>query len=164
MWWHGFLGFDASFMLDVVVVALVLIVPVQLWSIRLAKGGRYSLHKRVQLALAGILLLAVGAFEIDLQWLHGGWENVVNKQSDSPRLSAEDLLRVRQVLWVHLIFAVTTPLFWGVTIVLALRRMPAPPAPCGHSRLHRKLGWLSAVDLILTSVTGMAFYYFAFIA
>lgn len=164
MWMHGFLGFDASFMLDVVVVALVLIVPVQLWSIRLVRAGRYSLHKTIQLTLATVLLLAVGAFEVDLQLLHGGWENVVNKDPDSPRLAGEDLQFVRRVLWVHLVFAVSTPLLWAVTIVLALKRMPVPPAPCPHSRLHRKLGWTSAIDLILTSLTGMAFYYAAFIA
>lgn len=164
MWMHGFLGFDASFMLDVVMIALVLIVPVQLWSIRLARAGQYARHKTTQLALASILLLAVGAFEVDLQLLHGGWENVVNKDPDSPRLTGDDLWQVRRVLWVHLVFAVSTPLLWAATIVLALRRMPAPPAPCPHSPLHRKLGWASAVDLILTSLTGMAFYYLAFIA
>jgi hypothetical protein len=42
--------------------------------------------------------------------------------------------------------------------------MPVPPAPCGHSPLHRKLGWISAIDLLLTSLTGLAFYYVAFIA
>jgi putative membrane protein len=164
MWMHGFLGFDASFMLDVVMVALVLLVPVQLWSIRLARTGRFALHKTVQLSLAAILLVAVGAFEVDLQLLHGGWQNVVNKDPDSPRLAGEDLQFVRQVLWVHLVFAVSTPVLWAATIVLALRRMPVPPAPCPHSPLHRKLGWASVIDLVLTAVTGMLFYYLAFIA
>jgi putative membrane protein len=162
MWMHGFLGFDASFMLDVVVVALVLIVPVQLWAIRLARTGRYPLHKRVQLTLAVVLLLAVGAFEVDLQLLHGGWENVVNKDADTPRLTGDELQIVRRVLWVHLIFAVSTPLLWGLTIALALKRIPVPPGPCRHSPLHRKLGWASAIDLLLTSLTGMAFYYVTF--
>lgn len=164
MWTHGFLGFDASFMLDVVMVALLLLVPVQFWSIRLARSRRFALHKTVQLALAGILLLAVGAFEVDLQLLHGGWENVVNKDPDSPRLAGENLQFVRRVLWVHLVFAVSTPVLWAATIVLALRRMPDPPAPCPHSPLHRKLGWASVIDLVLTSITGMIFYYLAFIA
>lgn len=162
MWMHGFLGYDASFMLDVVIVALVLIVPVLVWSIRLAKTGQYQLHKTVQLTLATVLLLAVTAFEVDLQWLHGGWENVVNKNVDSPRLSEDAMTFVRRVLWVHLIFAVSTPVLWITTIVLALKRMPTPPAPCEHSPLHCKLGWLSAMDLVLTATTGMAFYYFAF--
>jgi putative membrane protein len=164
MWMHGFLGFDASLMLDVVMVALVLLVPVQFWSIRLARSARYPLHKRVQLGLAAVLLVAVGAFEVDLQLLHGGWENVVNKDPDSPRLAGDDLWLVRRVLWVHLVFAVSTPLLWAATIVLALKRMPVPAAPCPHSRLHRKLGWASVIDLVFTAITGMLFYYLAFIA
>lgn len=164
MWMHGFLGFDASFMLDVVMVALVLIVPAMIWSIQLAKAGRYLLHKQVQLTLAIVLLLAVVAFEIDLQWVHGGWENVVNKDPDSPRLTGEEFSFVRTVLWVHLAFAVSTPILWGITVGMALKRMPSPPAPCDHSPLHRKLGMASAADLVLTTLTGMTFYYFAFIA
>lgn len=164
MWIHGFLGYDASFMLDVVIVALVLLVPMLAWSIRLAQSGRYVLHKRVQLVLATVLLLAVAAFEIDLQLVHGGWENVVNKNPDAPRLNAGQLAKVRNVLWVHLVFAVSTPILWAVTLGLALRHMPAIPAPCDHSRLHRKLGWTSSVDLALTAVTGFAFYYVAFVA
>ena len=74
---NGFLGNDASFMLDVVVCALVLLVPLLLYSLYVVKVQRnYGLHKRLQLALAAILLIAVGAFEIDMR-LHGGWKNIV---------------------------------------------------------------------------------------
>lgn len=162
MWKHGFLGYDTSFMLDVVVTALVLVVPVIVFSIVQVKRGHYQLHQRLQLGLAIVLLLAVGAFEIDMQWVHGGWENVVNKDPDNPRLTGEAFEQARTVLYVHLIFAVSTPVLWATTIGLALRRMPKPPAPCAHSPLHRKLGWASTIDLVLTSVTGLAFYYVAF--
>jgi len=164
MWKHGFLGYDASFMLDVVVTALVLIVPVLVFSIVQVKfRQRYATHKRLQLTLAAVLLLAVGAFEIDMQWVHGGWEHVVNKDAENPRLTGDAFSLARTVLRVHLVFAVSTPLLWATTIVLALKRMPTPPAPCAHSPLHRKLGWASTIDLVLTSVTGLAFYYVAFI-
>jgi hypothetical protein len=45
-----------------------------------------------------------------------------------------------------------------------LKRFPSPAAPSVHSGLHKKLGWLSTMDLLLTSVTGLMFYYMAFIA
>ncbi|MBX3440120.1 MAG: DUF420 domain-containing protein [Planctomycetaceae bacterium] len=164
MWKHGFLGYDASLMLDVVVTALVLIVPVLATSIWLVKfRHQYTAHKRLQLVLAGVLLLAVAAFEIDMQWVHGGWENVVNKNPDSPRLSGDALESVRRLLSIHLIFAISTPVLWAATIVLALRRIPSPPAPCPHSRLHKTLGWISTIDLVLTSVTGLLFYYVTFV-
>jgi hypothetical protein len=164
MWKHGFLGNDASLMLDVVVTALALVVPVlmaSIWLVRVRR--RYTAHKRIQLGLAVVLLLTVAAFEVDMQWVHGGWENVVNKNPQSPRLVGDDLRFVRSVLYVHLIFAVTTPLLWALTIALALRRMPSPPGPSPHSRLHKILGWASTVDLVLTSATGLGFYYSAFV-
>lgn len=160
---HGFLGYDASLMLDVVVTALVLVVPVLVFSIVQVKRGRFTLHRNLQLGLAGVLLLAVAAFEIDLQLVHRGWENVVNKPGTTPRLEGEALDAVRRVLWIHLVFAISTPLLWATTITLALRRFPNPPIPGEHSGLHKTLAWASTVDLVLTSVTGLWFYYVAFV-
>ncbi len=160
---HGFLGQTAStFMLDFVVTALVLIVPALLASLYLVKVQRnYLAHRNLQLVLAAVLLVAVIAFEVDIR-VHGGWEAIVGRRM--PALSVEQLATVKQTLYVHLIFAISTPLLWGTTILLAMRRMPRPPTPCEHSRLHKTLGWLSVLDLVLTSATGLLFYYRAFIA
>lgn len=152
-------------MLDFVVCALVLIVPALVFSLFLVKAKRnYLAHRNLQIGIAIVLLVAVAAFEIDLQLIHGGWENVVNKNLDQPRLNPTELNFVRNVLWIHLVFAISTPVFWVATIVLALKRMPSPPAPCDHSPLHRRLGWISTIDITLTSITGLIFYYFAFVA
>lgn len=159
---HGFLGYSSTFMLDFVVTALVLIVPALLASLYLVKVRRnYVAHRNLQLVLAGVLLAAVVAFEVDIR-AHGGWRGIVGART--PALSEEQLEAVKQTLYVHLVFAISTPLLWGATIVLALKRMPNPPAPCTHSRLHKTLGWLSVIDLVLTSATGLLFYYRAFIA
>ncbi len=160
----GFLGYSTSFMLDFVVCALVLIVPVLVYSLWQAKFGRqFSLHRRLQTGLGLVLLVAVAAFEVDLQLVQGGWQKVMAKQD----LSAEALQRkvadVRPVLLIHLVFAVSTPVLWAVTLVLALWKFPRPPVPGAHSRLHRVLGWASSVDVTLTSVTGLLFYYVAFV-
>lgn len=159
---HGFLGYSSTFMLDFVVTALVLIVPVLLTSLYLVKVRRnFIAHRNLQLILAGVLLVAVVAFEVDIR-IHGGWRAIVGTRT--PAISAEQLEIVKQTLYVHLIFAISTPFLWGTTIALALKRMPMPPAPCSHSRLHKTLGWLSVIDLVLTSATGLLFYYRAFIA
>ena len=160
---NGFLGYNASLMLDVVVCALVLIVPALLFSIYSVKIRRnYTLHKTMQLTLGIVLLIAVSAFEVDMR-LHGGWENIVNKPNQDVRLDEDELESVRTLLWIHLVFAITTPIFWVTTITLALKRFPNPPKPCEHSALHKKLGWISAIDITLTSITGLIFYYSAFI-
>lgn len=159
----GFLGFRTSFMLDFVVVSLILIVPVLVYSLFAVKvRQRYELHRRLQLLLGAVLLVAVGLFEVDLQWVQGGWLNVVGKRE--VKLTAEQLVFARQVLYLHLCFAISTPLLWATTIGLALRHMPSPPQPSPHSRLHQTLGWLSTIDIVLTSVTGLGFYYVAFVA
>lgn len=156
----GFLGYHTSFMLDAVVSALVLVVPVLVFSLYSVKFRRnYRLHRNLQIGLAFILLAAVFAFEIDLHFVQGGWQNVVKK---GPPVSAEQLLFIQKVLRVHLVFAGSTPFLWAITIIMALRHMPNPPSPSPHSRLHKLLGWTSTVDLVLTSVTGLVFYYVAF--
>ncbi|HQX49091.1 MAG TPA: DUF420 domain-containing protein, partial [Planctomycetaceae bacterium] len=160
---NGFLGYPTTFMLDFVVCALALVVPLLVWSLWLVKFRRqYALHKRLQISLGIILFLAVTAFEVDVQMVHGGWENIVAKQQLSPEALAEKISAVRPWLLVHLIFAVTTPLLWIATLVLALRRFASPPVPGKHSWLHKTLGWASAIDITLTSVTGLLFYYVAF--
>ena len=160
---QGFLGFDSSLMLDVVVCALVLVVPVIIYSLYQVKVRKnYPLHAAIQTTLAVVLLIVVVAFEVDMR-LHGGWQQIVNKNPESPRLVGTALSQVRTMLWVHLVFAVSTPLLWITTLGLAWRRFANPPQPGFHSRPHKTLGWLATLDLVLTSVTGLGFYYLAFV-
>lgn len=160
---YGFFGYRSTFMLDFVVSALILIVPLLLFSLYTVKIRRnFALHKKLQILLGAVLLVAVAAFEIDVQLMHGGWKNIVN-QREVP-LNPEQLNYVRNVLYVHLVFAVSTPFFWAATLFLALKRFPNPPAPCAHSSLHKKLGWISTIDITLTSITGLYWYYAAFVA
>ena len=161
---NGFLGYPTTFMLDFVVCALMLIVPLLLWSLWLVKfRRRFLTHKRLQIALGIILRVAVTAFEVDVQMVHGGWENIVARQELTPELLTAKINDVRPWLRVHLLFAVTTPLLWIVTMTLALLRFRNPPIPGPHSRLHKILGWASTIDITLTSVTGLLFYYIAFV-
>lgn len=159
----GFLGFDSSLMLDVVVCALVLVVPVVVYSLYLVKVRRnYAMHAAVQTTLSVVLLVVVAAFEVDMR-MHGGWEKIINKNPEAPRLVGETLEQVRTMLWIHLVFAISTPVLWVTTLVLAWKRFPSPPVPGAHSYLHKKLGWLSTLDLVMTSLTGLGFYYLAFV-
>lgn len=157
---NGFLGYRASLMLDVVVCALVVIVPTLLYSLYAVKFQRkYSLHRNLQILLGAVLLVAVGLFEVDIR-LQGGIDEILSKRSIP--LTAAQRLFFDRLLTVHLVFAISTPFLWATTMTLALRKMPSPPAPCAHSRLHKTLGWLSAADITLTSVTGLMVYYYGF--
>lgn len=163
MFQRGFLGYPTTFMLDFVVCALILIVPLLLYSLWLVKvKHRFLAHKRLQIALGLILLAAVTAFEVDVQLVHGGWENIVAQQQLSPEQLQKKIADVRPWLLVHLVFAVTTPFLWAATIVLALKRFGPTAQPGPHSQLHKALGWASTIDITLTSITGLLFYYQAF--
>jgi putative membrane protein len=155
--WDGFLGTRASFLLDVVCLAMVVVVAVLGWSIRqVRRHRRYQLHKRVQLTLATLLAVVLVVFEIDVR-LHGWQERAAGQ------LGGQASTAVMAALAIHLCFAVTTVLLWIVVITLALRRFPAPPEPNEHSAFHRRWARLAAWDMVLTTITGWTFYVLAFV-
>jgi hypothetical protein len=144
-------------MLDVVFLAMFLVLPVMGWSVWLVRSRRrYRLHKRVQLALAVVLLIAVGAFEIDMRFV-SGW-----RDRAEPSVYWPD--GVWTSLYVHLVFSVTTAFVWIYVVIGALRNIPNPPGPSEYSRWHKFWGWIAAADMTLTAVTGWIFYWMAFVA
>ena len=144
-------------MLDVVCLGMIAVVAIMWWSIRLSQVHKnYSLHKRVQLILAGVLLVVLGAFETDVR-LHGWQERAAGEIGGTASSS------VLAILSVHLFFAVTTVILWIVVIVRALRNYSSPPQPNEHSAFHRRWARLAAWDMLLTTVTGWIFYVAAFV-
>jgi len=158
---HGFLGNRGSLMIDVVFVAMFLVLPVLYWSIFSVRSrSRYGFHKRLQVALGVVLLIAVSAFELEMRLV--GWQH---RAEPSPYWRAggwNDL--VDWSLAVHLTCAIPTFLVWIVVITQALRRFPRPAAPNHHSRHHRIWGWCATVGMTLTATTGWVFYWLAFVA
>ena len=151
----GFLPTRASFMLDLVFLAMFLVVPVMFWSIWLVKQGKFELHKKVQITTAIVLLIAVVAFEVDVRT--NDWTKLIHG-------SAYTKQAIWKCLYVHLVFAIPTPLLWGLVIFKALKKFPKPPIPGEHSKMHKRLGWLATIGMVLTSATGWWFYYVAFIS
>lgn len=158
---NGFLGTRGSFMLDVVFLAMFLVVPALGVSIWLAKSGKLHLHKRLQLALGAVLLLAVVAFELDMRI--NGWEA---RAVPSPYFDANAKWQcpVGISLMVHLCFAIPTAILWVYTIAMAMRKFDHDLTPNAYNAQHRKLGWIAAIEMVGTAVTGWIFYYLAFIA
>lgn len=155
----GFLGTRASFMMDFVVCAMLLVVPLMLLSVFLVKSRREFLwHKRLQTSLAALLLVTIVLFEIDVRW--HGW---VTRADTSPYWregSWNDLIDLS--LAIHLCFAIPTPLLWGVLVWLAYRGFPRPPRPSLHSGLHKPLGRVAVASMTATTITGWVFYWLAF--
>src|ERR1700694_4243124 len=128
----GFLGTRASLMLDVVFSAMFLVLPALSWSVYLVKYRRkFALHKRIQLTLGLVLLVAVLLFEVDMRV--NGWRG---RAAGSPYSRIVGISCVAVSLAIHLCFAVTTTVLWIAVIAQALRRFPRPPQPNEHSRWH----------------------------
>jgi hypothetical protein len=156
----GFLGTRASLMLDVVALAMVAVLPVLAVSIYLVKVRRqYVWHKRIQLALGAALLLTVVLFEADVRI--NGWRHRAADSAFAGHAGGTDWVTIS--LGVHLFFSITSALLWLVVIARALRNFPNPPQPAAHSNWHRPFGWLAAIDMTLTAITGWIFYWLAFV-
>ncbi len=148
-------------MLDLVALSMVAVVPVLAYSIYLVRVQRnYALHKRIQLTLGTVLLVAVTLFEIDIRlygWRHRAVDSAfagVGGETNWVMIS----------LAIHLFFAITTTVLWSVVIARAWRNFPNPPVPGPHSAWHVKWARLAAIDMTCTAVTGWVFYYLAFVA
>lgn len=158
----GILPFNSSLMLDVVFLAMFAVLPLLGLSIYLVKQKKYALHKRINLVLGGVLLVAVLAFEIDMRFFTD-WE-VLAKDSPYFREQSKWTSVAGLALIIHLCFAIPTLLLWIYVITQAVRNFPSPPTPGAHSRAHSKTGWLAAGGMFMTALTGGVFYYLAFVA
>ena len=142
-------------------VALFAVLPLLALSIAIVRRRGYLAHKRLQLVLGSVLLLAVLAFEIEMRVF--GWQE---RAFASPYFSATAKWScpVGLSLIVHLFFAIPTTVLWVYVVAMALRRFDTIPRPNAYSSRHRFWAWLATVEMILTAVTGWLFYYLAFTA
>jgi len=156
---EGFLGNRASFMFDVVFTAMFIVIPAMAVSIYLVKLKRYELHRRIQMGLAIVLLIALTLFEVDVRL--NGWRE---RALESPFYHANWAYGlVNWSLWIHLAFAVTTCALWVFVVVHALRRSPIPTNSTDRSSVHRFWATLAAMNMGMTAITGCTFYVLAFV-
>lgn len=142
-------------MLDVVVVAMAGVLAVLAWSVIQVRRGRFTLHKRTQILLSAALLAVVAAFELEIRIY--GWEDRA-----AGAIGGQASPTVWGMLYLHLIFAVSSFVLWPTVLVLAIRRFPVPPKPSEYSPRHRLMARVAAIDMTLTALTGWAWYYVAF--
>ena len=174
----GFLGTRASLMLDVVFLAMFVVLVALAASIYFVANRRnYQWHKRLQLLLGVVLLITVALFEADMR-INGWMDRAAASRFYQPITAPGWLLSTIYVkllgraevpgwvftsLAIHLVFAVTTSLLWIWVIARALRASRIPPRTAEHSQSHKFWGWVAALDMGLTAVTGWIFYILAFV-
>jgi hypothetical protein len=150
---QGFLGTDAPFMMDFVVVSLIAIVPILCFSIYKVKQGATELHRKVQLTLAIVLGIAVVLFEVEMR-LAGGIVNIMPPERYT--------ILFRIYLWTHIAIAVSTLVVWTLTLVGANANYVDGAMRKEYRDRHRCLGVSSTLLLLLTSGTGLGVYAWCF--
>jgi putative membrane protein len=153
---EGFLPMSrASFILDFLVLAMAVIIPIMLVSIHLVRKHRnYQLHKRIQILLGVVLGVAILVFELDMRLY--GWRQYAEASPYYTTLVMPSLI-------FHLIFAIPTLFLWIYTITMALRQRI--DTQTGKYRFrHKFFGRLSAYAMIGTTLSGCLFFWLAFMA
>lgn len=152
---QGFLGTRADLLMDIVILALVAVVPIVIYNWSLARNARYALHKRMQISLAALLGAVVGLFEYNLR-LQGG----IFKATAASSYTGTTTLN----FWIyfHTFFAITTIFIWIGLIIVSLRRFPTPPVPGVFSGTHKFWGRIGMIWMLVTGVTAIPVYVYGF--
>ena len=152
---QGFLGTRADALMDIVILALIAVVPIVFFNWRLARSGQYPLHKKLQISLAVLLGAVVGLFEYNLR-LQGG----IFKATAASSYAGTGTLN----FWIyfHTFFAVTTIFIWIGLIIASLRNFPNPPRPGDFSGKHRFWGRIGMIWMLVTGVTSIPVYIYGF--
>ena len=125
-------------------------------SLRLVRKGQYDAHKRVQIVLLIVCVLAVGALETRIR-LAGGSGSLLE---GSP-YAGSGLMRT--VATIHIVGAVLTYAVWCVQ-VLASYRLHRSKLPGAFSPRHKIIGWVVIGGLCFTAFSATAVYTLAFVA
>ncbi|MBV1859437.1 MAG: DUF420 domain-containing protein [Nannocystaceae bacterium] len=150
------IGSRADLLIEAVVLAELLAIPVLLRAIRAAREGDVRLHKGLQLSLATIFAVATIALEVDIR-MAGGMAFF----AAGGRYEGTMFLDV--VLYGHLAVAAVNAALWSVFPIVSWRRFRAGMLPGRFSALHRTLGWWAVLAYALTSGSGLALYVVGFV-
>ena len=142
--------------LDLMPVAMLVTVPLLITSIYLVRFRyKYRIHAWMQGSLAGLLIIAIILFEIDVRL--NDWRRLA-----IPSPFYETWLFPE--LYLHLFFAVTATLLWAYMIGTVIKNRPVPGSRNLSTARHRNVGMATATFTIATAISGCAFYWMAFVA
>ena len=155
---NGFLPTRGSFMLDLVAVSMIFVSVALAFSIYQVRSRRKrQLHRTIQISLAILLAIALLFFELDVRFFTD-WKELARP---SPFF---DSGTVHWCLWIHLCFAIPTPIIWAILLVTAWRGFRDSFEQGSFNRIHRIGGRIGALFMFATAITGWIFYYTAFVA
>ncbi len=150
----GFLGTRADLLVDIGVLSIVAVVPVLIYSWRLARAERWALHKRVQIVTFVALAIVVGLFEWDIRQSGGIFAMTAASQYAGT-------LTLDFWIWIHTIFAMAASLLWLILVIVSVVKFPNPPLPAAF-RSHRYWGRLGMSLMLGAGLTAIPMYIYGF--
>lgn len=155
----GFLGTRAPLVPDLIIVALLVVVPAFAAATVLAVMGRTRLHHTIMWITYHVLLVVVVAFVIYNLTVH----------MSAPELEQSPVYRTIYLPLVvfHIAIASFSTAFGG-WLAWATRRWARPSGgelslEPSRARLHRRAGTAALALFAVTIATGLAIYYFRYI-
>ena len=152
---QGFFGTRADLMMDIVIVAFMIIMPILFVSWRKARANNYATHSKIQIGLSIVLAIAVILFETDLK-LSGGMAELTK---DSVYFDTNTL---NYWMWGHTLVAIITTLLWIVLMTLSIKKFKLPPKTNAFRNVHRPLGFTTMAFMYATGLSSFPLYYYGF--
>jgi len=155
MFGSSFLGARGDALIDIGILSIVAVVPILVWSWRLARQGQWTLHKRVQLSTALVLGIVVLLFEIDLNQMGGIFAVTAGS-------AYEGTATLNFWIWTHTAFAISSTIVWVLLVAASLIKFPSPPQP-KYFTTHRHFGRLAMVLMLGSGATAIPMYVYGFV-
>jgi len=145
----------APLLVDLAYVVTLSAPVVTFWGVRLVRAGRLEAHRRVQIVMVIVAVVAVLLLEGQIR-LSGG-SGALLQGSRYAGTSA-----LRWVAGVHIGGAVLTYLLWIWLMIVSLKQWRVT-LPGSFSQTHRRMGWIVWAGLVFTAVSATGVYVMGFV-
>jgi uncharacterized membrane protein YozB (DUF420 family) len=153
---QGFFGTRADLLFDLVITSLFLIVPLLVYSWRMAGKGQYQIHRNIQMALTLVLTAVLVVFEMNLRSKGGIFE-----MTQGSRFAGTSVLSLS--IYGHMLLAFSTATIWLLLVATALRKFPASSKPGRFQNFHRFWGRFALITMIFTGISAVELYVVGFV-
>lgn len=147
MFESGFLGTRAPFFMDFVTLIVAILPFLMMGAISFAKMKKYKVHQIAQYVLFVVSVIVVTYFEMGVRF-GGGFNSFIEGSSVGHNYAVI-------VLVFHIFIAVGTLFVWILALTRAKKYL--------REKKHIKMGKMTFIGIVLTSLTGIWVYMLLFV-
>ena len=151
----GFLATRGDVLMDIVVLAFLVILPLLIVSWWSARAANYKRHRRMQISLALLLAVVVTMFEVDLK-LSGG----IFALTSESIYAGTSLLN--GLIYGHMLLAIGSTLVWVPLVIISMLKFPNPPVSNAFGPVHRFWGRAGMLLMMASGLSAVPLYYVGF--